>query len=92
MADLRHKLDKETRKRHFPEMDGGKGSKPRRAAEETRKAYAEGWDRIFKKWLVAGWLAVLIVGPATFANHFGIKPGAILLGLNITSASDTKGD
>jgi hypothetical protein len=25
MADLRHKLDKETRKRHFPEMDGGKG-------------------------------------------------------------------
>ena len=49
LVDLRHKLDKETRKRHFPEMDGGKGSKPRRATEETRKAYAEGWDRIFKK-------------------------------------------
>ena len=49
MTDLRHKLDKETRRRHFPEMEGGKGSKPRKATDETRKAYAEGWDRIFKK-------------------------------------------
>jgi len=47
--DLRHKLDKETRKRHFPEMDGGKGSRQRQSTPESRKKFEENWDKIFKK-------------------------------------------
>ncbi len=33
-----HKLDKATRDRHFPESNGGKGSKPRTSTSETRKS------------------------------------------------------
>ena len=49
MTDLRHKLDKETRRRHFPEMDGGKGSRQRQSTPESRKRFEDNWDRIFKK-------------------------------------------
>ena len=47
-----HKLSKETRDRHFPESNGGKGSKPRTSTSETRKKYEDNWDKIFgkKKW------------------------------------------
>lgn len=44
-----HKLDKATRDRHFPESNGGKGSKPRTSTAETRKKYDENWDKIFGK-------------------------------------------
>ena len=47
MADQRGKLDKETRDRHFPEYNGGKGSKPRNSTAQSRQAYKDGWDRIF---------------------------------------------
>jgi len=47
MADQRGKLDKETRDRHFPELNGGKGSKPRNSTAQSRQAYKDGWDRIF---------------------------------------------
>jgi hypothetical protein len=50
MADNRHKLDKETVNRHFPEYDhGGKGSHARRYNSASKSAYAEGYDRIFGK-------------------------------------------
>jgi hypothetical protein len=50
MADNRHKLDKETVNRHFPEYDhGGKGSHARRYNSASKSAYADGWDRIFGK-------------------------------------------
>lgn len=49
MADLRHRLDKETRKRHFPEMEGGKGSRHRQSTPESRKKFEDNWDKIFKK-------------------------------------------
>ena len=44
-----HKLDKATRDRHFPESNGGKGSKPRNSTPESRKKYQENWDKIFGK-------------------------------------------
>ncbi len=44
-----HKLDKATRDRHFPESNGGKGSKPRNSTAESRKKYQENWDKIFGK-------------------------------------------
>jgi len=47
MTDHRGKLDKETRDRHFPELNGGKGSKPRKSTADSRKAYSDGWERIF---------------------------------------------
>ena len=47
MADHRGKLDKETRDRHFPELNGGKGSRARKSTAQSRKAYADNWDRIF---------------------------------------------
>jgi hypothetical protein len=47
MPDQRGKLDKETRDRHFPEWNGGKGSLPRKSTQASRKAYADNWDRIF---------------------------------------------
>lgn len=47
MADHRGKLDKETRDRHFPEYNGGKGSRARKSTAQSRKAYADNWDRIF---------------------------------------------
>ena len=50
MADNRHKLDKETVNRHFPEYDhGGKGSHARRYNSASKSAYAEGYDSIFGK-------------------------------------------
>ena len=47
-----HKLDKETRNRHFPESNGGKGSKPRTQTNETRAKYKSMYDQIdwSKKW------------------------------------------
>ena len=47
MKDQRGKLDKETRDRHFPELNGGKGSRPRKFTKSSTKAYADNWDRIF---------------------------------------------
>ena len=47
MKDHRGKLDKETRDRHFPELNGGKGSRARKSTPASRKAYADNWDRIF---------------------------------------------
>ena len=47
MADHRGKLDKETRDRHFPELNGGKGSLPRKSTKSSRQAYSDNWDRIF---------------------------------------------
>ena len=47
MPDQRGKLDKETRDRHFPELNGGKGSRARKSTQASRKAYADNWDRIF---------------------------------------------
>lgn len=44
-----HKLDKATRDRHFPEANGGKGSKPRNSTAESRKKYQENWEKIFGK-------------------------------------------
>ena len=44
-----HKLDKATRDRHFPESNGGKGSKPKNSTAESRKKYQENWDKIFGK-------------------------------------------
>ncbi len=39
-----HKLDKETRNRHFPESNGGKGGHARKSTAETRQAYGDGYD------------------------------------------------
>ena len=44
-----HKLDKATRDRHFPEKNGGKGSRPRTSTAESRKKFADNWDKIFGK-------------------------------------------
>ena len=44
-----HKLDKATRDRHFPEANGGKGSKRRTETNESRKKYQENWEKIFGK-------------------------------------------
>jgi len=44
-----HKLDKETRNRHFPESNGGKGSHARKTTAESRQAYRDSYDRIFGK-------------------------------------------
>lgn len=44
-----HKLDKATRDRHFPELNGGKGSKPRNSTTESRKKFNDNWDKIFGK-------------------------------------------
>jgi len=46
MSDMRHKLDKETRQRHFPEYDGGKGSRPRRSTSESRDKFKANYDKI----------------------------------------------
>ena len=47
MKDHRGKLDKETRDRHFPELNGGKGSRARKYTTSSSQAYKDGWDRIF---------------------------------------------
>jgi stalled ribosome alternative rescue factor ArfA len=50
MPDMRHKLDKKTADRHFPEWShGGKGSHARKSSTDSRAAYSANWDRIFGK-------------------------------------------
>lgn len=50
MPDYRHKLDKKTADRHFPEWShGGKGSHARKTTVESRARYSANWDRIFGK-------------------------------------------
>jgi len=44
--DMRHKLDKETRQRHFPEYDGGKGSRQRKSKPESRDKFKVNYDKI----------------------------------------------
>ena len=41
-----HKLDKETRNRHFPESNGGKGSHARKSTVESRTVYKSNYDAI----------------------------------------------
>ena len=40
------KIDKKTRDRHFPEFSGGKGSKPRKSTDKSRKAFKTNYDAI----------------------------------------------
>ena len=50
MPDYRHKLDKKTADRHFPEWShGGKGSHARKTTVESRAQYSANWDKIFGK-------------------------------------------
>ena len=50
MADIRHKLDKQTANRHFPEYDhGGKGSHARKYDSAAKSAYLDNYDRVFGK-------------------------------------------
>ena len=50
MPDYRHKLDKKTADRHFPEWShGGKGSHARKTTTDSRAAYSANWDKIFGK-------------------------------------------
>ena len=39
-------LDKATRDRHFPESNGGKGSRPRKSTKTTRETYKINYDAI----------------------------------------------
>ena len=41
-----HKLDKETRNRHFPESNGGKGSHARKSTQISRTVYKSNYDKI----------------------------------------------
>ena len=41
-----HRLDKETRDRHFPEYNGGKGSHPRTSTPITRNRFTNNYDSI----------------------------------------------
>jgi hypothetical protein len=50
MPDYRHKLDKKTADRHFPNWShGGKGDHARKSSTDSRAAYSANWDRIFGK-------------------------------------------
>ena len=50
MPDMRHKLDKKTADRHFPNWShGGKGDHARKTTVESRARYSANWDRIFGK-------------------------------------------
>lgn len=50
MPDMRHKLDKKTADRHFPEWShGGKGSHARKTTTDSRARYSANWDKIFGK-------------------------------------------
>jgi|TARA_R110000803_G_scaffold33059_2_gene72539 hypothetical protein len=44
--NLIHKLDKETRNRHFPEYNGGKGSHARKSTVKSRDVYKSNYDAI----------------------------------------------
>jgi stalled ribosome alternative rescue factor ArfA len=50
--DMRHRLDRETQNRHFPELHGGKGSAPRKSTKSSRELFADNYDKIFKKKVV----------------------------------------
>jgi|TARA_R110000787_G_scaffold282412_1_gene394250 hypothetical protein len=41
-----HKLDKETQRRHFSDVNGGKGDRNRTSSTETRKAFKTNYDAI----------------------------------------------
>ena len=41
-----YKLEKETRDRHFPEYNGGKGSHPRKSTPVTRDRFKLNYDSI----------------------------------------------
>ena len=43
---LVHKLDKETRDRHFPEYNGGKGSHARKSTPSSREVFKSNYDKI----------------------------------------------
>jgi hypothetical protein len=50
MPDYRHKLDKKTADRHFPNWShGGKGDHARKSSTDSRARYSANWDRIFGK-------------------------------------------
>jgi hypothetical protein len=50
MPDMRHKLDKKTADRHFPNWShGGKGDHARKTTVESRAQYSANWDKIFGK-------------------------------------------
>ena len=44
--NLIHKLDKETRNRHFPESNGGKGSHARKSTQSSRESFKSNYDAI----------------------------------------------
>jgi hypothetical protein len=44
--NLIHKLDKETKDRHFPESNGGKGSHARKSTAESRETFKSNYDNI----------------------------------------------
>jgi stalled ribosome alternative rescue factor ArfA len=44
--DLIHKLDKETKDRHFPESNGGKGSHARKSTANSRETFKSNHDKI----------------------------------------------
>jgi len=44
--NLVNKLDKETRDRHFPEYNGGKGSHPRKSTFSSRETFKLNYDKI----------------------------------------------
>lgn len=44
--NLIHKLNKETRDRHFPESNGGKGSHARKSTVESRTVYKSNYETI----------------------------------------------
>lgn len=46
MASKLHTLDKKTRDRHFPELNGGKGSYPRTSTKESREIFKANFDAI----------------------------------------------
>ena len=45
-TNIIHKLDKETRDRHFPEYNGGKGSYARKSTASSREVFKSNYDKI----------------------------------------------
>jgi hypothetical protein len=45
-TNIIHKLDKETRDRHFPEYNGGKGSHARKSTASSREVFKSNYDKI----------------------------------------------
>jgi hypothetical protein len=46
MGSKLHTIDKKTRDRHFPELNGGKGSHARTSTKESRGVYKDNFDAI----------------------------------------------